>query len=116
MPMTASDVTAQSMHIYRVDKFVVPVPARDEFLHRVKKTHGMLKVQPGFLQDTVLEQVAGNGVFNFVTIVEWESQASVENAKAAVTSLYQQTNFNPQEMFDRLGIKADLANYRRVDA
>lgn len=25
-------------------------------------------------------------------------------------------NFNPQEMFARLGIKADLANYRQVDA
>lgn len=113
--MNASDVTAQSRHIYRVDKFIVPASARDEFLGRVRKTHALLKIQRGYLQDAVLEQVAGNGEFNFVTIVEWDSQASIENAKAAVTSMYAQTNFNPQEMFERLGIQADLGNYQRVD-
>ncbi len=114
--MNDSNVNAQSRHRYRVDKFVVPAPAREEFLGKVRKTHSVLKIQPGFVRDTVLEQVAGSGEFNFVTIVEWDSQASVDNAKAAVASMFAQSGFNPQEMFGRLGIKADLANYRRTDA
>ncbi|HWP45863.1 MAG TPA: hypothetical protein VNM22_01765 [Candidatus Limnocylindrales bacterium] len=64
-------------HIYRVDKFVVPNSARDEFMARVKATHEVLRKQRGFVQDILLEQFAGPGEFNFVTIVEWESLAHV---------------------------------------
>jgi len=51
--------------IYRVDKFVVPSTAREEFLHKVRRTHAVLKAQPGFLQDFVLEQSSGPGEFNW---------------------------------------------------
>lgn len=102
--------------IYRVDKFIVPDQAREEFLNKVRDTHALLKTQPGFLRDLVLEQSAGPGEFNFVTIVEWESPQAIENARAAVTAMHERMSFNPQEMFARLGIKADLANYQRIDA
>ena len=61
-------------HIFRVDKFVVPRSARDEFLSRVKVTHEVLRRQPGFVRDNLLEQFSGPGEFNIVTIAEWESQ------------------------------------------
>lgn len=48
-----------SDRIYRVDKFVVPDAAREEFLDRVRRTHASLKAQPGFLQDFVLEAILG---------------------------------------------------------
>jgi hypothetical protein len=67
--------------IYRVDKFVVPSSAREEFLDKVRRTHALLKAQPGFLQDFVLEQSSGPGEFNFVTLVEWASQEAVEKAR-----------------------------------
>jgi|GraSoi_2013_40cm_1033754.scaffolds.fasta_scaffold00464_4 heme-degrading monooxygenase HmoA len=102
--------------IYRVDKFVVPNGARDEFLHKARWTHALLKTQPGFLQDFVLEQSSGPGEFNFVTIVEWASQEAVENARAAAQALHREMNFNAQELFARAGIKADLANYKRLEA
>lgn len=103
-------------HIYRVDKFVVPSQARDEFLEKVRKTHQLLRTLPGFVQDLLLEQSSGPGEFNFVTIVEWDSSTSIENAKAAVMAMHKETNFAPQEMFARLGISADRANYRGIDA
>jgi heme-degrading monooxygenase HmoA len=102
--------------IYRVDKFVVPNGVREEFLGKVRPTHSLLKAQPGFLQDFVLEQSSGPGEFNFVTIVEWASQEAVENARAAVVKLHGEINFNAQEMLARLGIKADLACYKRLDS
>ncbi len=49
-------------------------------------------------------------------VVEWDSVKSIENAKAAVMALHAQTKFNPQEMFARIGIKADLATYRQIGA
>lgn len=102
--------------VYRVDKFVVPGGARDEFLERARRTHALLKAQPGFLQDLILEQSSGPGEFNFVTIVEWANQEAVEKARAAVLSLHREMNFNPQEVFARLDIKADIANYKRLEA
>lgn len=101
-------------YVYRVDKFMVPDGAREEFLARVKATHEVLRRQPGFLRDFLLEQSGGPGAFNIVTMAEWESQAAVEQAKEAVGALHRQLGFNPHELMARLGIHADLANYRRL--
>ncbi len=60
---------------YRVDKFVVPAAAREEFLVKVMMTHKLLEAQEGFIDHRVLEQVAGPGEFNF-TIAEWENPRS----------------------------------------
>ena len=102
--------------LYRVDKFVVPAAAREEFLGRVFQTHEVLRKQPGFVQDFLLEQVSGPGEFNIVTIAEWESEDFVAGARAAVEALHRSTNLDPQQLFSRLGIKADLGNYQRVAA
>jgi heme-degrading monooxygenase HmoA len=109
-------VWPMSERFYRVDKFVVPNPAREEFLTRVRETHDLLRTLPGFLQDFILEQASGPGEFNFVTIVEWQDAKSVESAKSAVMAMRKQTNFNPEELFSRLGIKADPGNYKRIHA
>jgi heme-degrading monooxygenase HmoA len=114
--MTEKPIPGRSEHVYRVDKFVVPPHARDEFLSKVRKTHELLRTLPGFLRDLVLEQSSGPGEFNFVTVAEWDDPASVENAKAAVKAMHEAMNFNPQELFARLGIKADVANYQQVRA
>lgn len=104
-----------SSHIYRVDKFIVPEQARTEFMEKVKPTHALLKTLPGFIQDFVLEQSAGPGKFNFVTLVEWENETVMSQARTAVSALHAHMNFNPQELFARLGITADVANYRQLE-
>lgn len=114
--MKKDHLSNKSERIYRVDKFVVPDRAREEFISKVRNTHELLRTLPGFVQDFVLEQSLGPGEFNFVTLVEWDSVESIEHAKAAVIALHKEMNFNPQETFARLGIKADLGNYRQIDA
>ena len=104
----------QSERVYRVDKFIVPDQAREEFIEKVQATHQLLKHQSGFLQDFVLEQASGPGQFNIVTMVVWDSIESIEPARAAVMAFHQAMNFNPQDLFARLGIKADLGSYKRV--
>jgi heme-degrading monooxygenase HmoA len=103
-------------HVYRVDRFVVPSSARDEFLSRVKATHDALREQSGFVRDTLLEQFSGPGEFTFVTIAEWESESHIDEARSVVVAMHKQSNFNVLEVFQRLGIKADIANYREVHA
>ncbi len=99
---------------YRVDKFSVPAHAREEFLDKVYATHELLRSQAGFAQDFILEQASGPGEFNFITIVEWENAEAMEPARQAVTALHKRMNFDPHELFARLGIRADLGNYKLV--
>ena len=113
--MDTSNASANSEHVYRVDKFAVPEAARAEFLNVVKRTHAFLKTLPGLVRDAVLEQFSGSGEFNFVTIVEWENMTVFDNARQAVAAMHARHNFNPQELIVRLGIRADLANYRQLD-
>jgi heme-degrading monooxygenase HmoA len=101
--------------VFRVDKFTVPAPARAEFLEKVQATHALLRTQAGFVQDAVLEQTSGPGEFNFITIVEWKNAEAMEPARKAVAALHQGMNFDPREMLTRLGIHADMGNYKRVE-
>jgi len=105
-----------SNHIYRVDNFIVPDDAREEFLSKVTMTHDLLKTLPGFVRDAILDKTAGDGEFNLVTIVEWESDDAIQNARDAVQALHREMNFNPQELMSRLNIKMDRGNYTPVSA
>ena len=101
--------------ILRVDKFSVPAAARVEFLEKVQATHNLLRTQAGFVRDAILEQTSGPGEFNFVTIVEWENAEAMEPARKAVAALHQRMNLDPREMLARLGIRADIGNYKPVE-
>lgn len=113
--MTASPYSQGPQQIYRIDKFAVPDSARREFIENVRSTHEFLRTLPGFIQDSVLEKTGGPGEFNFVTIAVWHSAEAIEGAKDAVKYRHEELGFSPQEMFARLGIKADLVNYRQID-
>src|SRR4029079_7831551 len=100
--MPDQTAAAPAGRFYRVDKFIVPETARDEFLSRVFQTHQVLRRQPGFVGDLLLEQSGGPGRFNFVTVAEWESEDFVPGARAAVQAMHRSQNFDPQELFQRL--------------
>ena len=114
--MNVASSAAKSERICRVDKFAVPQRAREEFINRTRDTHVLLRTLSGFVQEFLLEQTSGAGQFNFVTLVEWEDAQSMVNAKAAVTAMHKELNFNPREMYARLGIKAEHGLYKHIDA
>ncbi|HEY8938987.1 MAG TPA: antibiotic biosynthesis monooxygenase [Cellvibrio sp.] len=103
-----------SQRIYRLDKFIVPNTAREEFLARVKATHQILNEQPGFIQDFLLEQPHNDNSFVLATLVEWENSSFIDSARAVVKEMHQKTGFNAQETIARLGIKAELGTYQRI--
>ena len=104
-----------SEHVYRIDRFIVPEKAREEFLPAVRRSNEILRALPGFVQDLVFEQRSGSGDFTYITIVEWADSASVENAKIAITARYRELNFSPQELMTRLGIKGDQGYYHQLE-
>lgn len=113
--MSENPTTDESGRIYRVDKFIVPIRARKEFIDGVRTTHELLRTLPGFVQDFILEQSAGPGMFNFVTLAEWEDAASIEAARTAVRTMHEKMSFSPRDVMTQLGIEADLGNYRRIE-
>jgi hypothetical protein len=113
--MTETSIDRQSGHLFRVDKFVVPASGRAEFLGRVAETHAVLRAQDGFVRDVILEQQSGPGEFNFVTLVEWSDAGVLDHVSAEVARMHARAGFNPMETIARLGIRADIANYRSLD-
>ncbi len=103
-------MTAKSS-IYRINKFVVPAASRDEFLDAViRPTHEMLRRQPGFVSDMVMEQTSGPGEFNIVALIEFAGPEAVAPIAAAVAELHQRIGVTPG-LTARLGIRTDQANY-----
>lgn len=102
-----------SSQICRIDIFIVPSRARGEFLENVYKMQSFLRTLPGFAQDLVLEQVDGSSEFNVVTIVVWEDAKSIENAKQSVIARNKEIGFNPQTLYEKLGIKAVRGDYQQ---
>src|SRR3546814_2574090 len=47
---TMDDDTQASKRLYRVDKFLVPDEAREEYLQNLRATHELLRKQPGFVR------------------------------------------------------------------
>jgi len=97
---------------FRIDKFVVPEPARTVFIQAVDDSEAVMRAQPGFVGHSLLEQVGGPGEFNFVTVAEWESDAYVPAAAAAIARDHAMRSFNRNLFFAAHGIKADIATYR----
>lgn len=109
-----STLLNSSSRTYRLDKFVVPNTAREEFLARVRQTHALLQEQPGFVQDILLEKPATEGNFTLVTLVEWQDSESVQRAREAVAAMHRRTGFNAQALLARLGIEAEIGNYTSI--
>jgi hypothetical protein len=112
--MAEHDPSADSGRVYRIDKFVVPAASRGEFLDRVAKTHDLLRRQQGFVDAMVAEQISGPGAFNVVTVVQWERAEVIDRVAAEVAKWHAETGFDREALVVRLGIRADIATYRRL--
>jgi hypothetical protein len=100
--------------LFRVDKFMVPAAARDEFLDQVSRTGALLGTLDGCLQSHILEQESRSGDVNIITIVEWDRAESSERARHEVRAMQRRMGVDPQEMLLRLGIRADMASYSQL--
>lgn len=100
--------------VFKVDRFVVPAAARAEFLERARSIRDFLNTQAGCGQNVVLEQPGEGESSTVVTIVEWQDAEAFANARAAAAARYQASGFSPQALIERLGIKAEMANFGLV--
>jgi hypothetical protein len=113
--MSFSNQGHEGGRVYRLDRFVVPPDARDEFLMRVNQTHEILRRQMGFLQDFLLERPGEDGATIVVTMVEWDNQETVDRVVPIVQAEHWNMGFNPKETIARLGVKAEIGIYQAIE-
>lgn len=112
--MTQTRQKDRQQRVYRIDRFLVPDAAREAFLARVGETHDLLRMQPGFLRDLLLEEEAGPGVVSIITFVEWENQRAIDNARRSVSAMHERTGFNPKAALAQWGLRAEIGLFRPV--
>jgi hypothetical protein len=95
----------------RIDRFEVPLSARDEFLSRIAETHAVLHAQPGLNFDRIVERRGEDGSTTIITIAEWSSVEAIEDATAAVMQMRKSTGFSPADFIAANGIRADIGVY-----
>jgi heme-degrading monooxygenase HmoA len=106
--------TSTEEAVFKIDRFVVPAAARDEFLARTRSIRDFLDAQDGCLQNMVLEQPGDRDTSNVITVINWRDADAFATARAAAAARYAAEGFKPQELIERLGIKAEIANYGLV--
>ena len=97
--------------IFRIDRFVVPVSSEAEFMAAVTETNTAFDGLEGCVQKHVLKQDGVPGDSTYMTVVEWASLAAFQNAHKVMAAKHKEMNLNPQELFTRLHIKAELGNF-----
>ena len=66
------------------------------------------------LQNVVLEQPGDRDTSNVITVIKWRDADAFAKARAEAAARYAAEGFKPQELIERLGIKAEIANYGLV--
>ena len=97
--------------LYFIDKFLVPVPAIDEFMERMEKNRTMLKTMPGFIHDDAYSYKDKDGNLVCVTIAAWKDHDAIAKAKEAVQAEYKREGFDMPAMLSRLHITIDRGVY-----
>ncbi|MAZ82871.1 MAG: antibiotic biosynthesis monooxygenase [Hoeflea sp.] len=100
--------------LLRIDRFEVPLSARDEFMTRIVETHAVLHSQPGLNFDRIVERRGDDGSTIIITIAEWKSAEAIDAAAAAVRKMREATDFSPAAFIEANGIRADIGVYAPV--
>lgn len=101
------------MEVVLIDRFVVPEESKARFLEEVRKSAGLLRTIPGFVEGFVYEKTTGESSANVVTSAVWKDEAAFQNAKNSAAEGFKKIGFNPAEIMKALNVRMERAVYRR---
>ena len=96
--------------VVRVNRFSVPAEAREEFMRLLERTHRVMRAEPGFVGDMLLEQQAG-GLFNLIAIIEFEGEHVLQPIIAAVARSDREAGIDRQALSRALGVETNVGFY-----
>ena len=100
-----------SRRVIRINRFSVPANARHDFMALVAKTHDVIRAQPGFVDDMILEQRSGPDAFNLVTILQFEGEHALQPAITAVAQADAQAGIDRRALSREWGVETEIAFY-----
>lgn len=103
-------------NLYRIDTMSLPVAAREPLLVAVSATHDILRAQPGFVRDMVVERRGEAGRIHLLTLVEWASEAAMHAAGPAVQHHHNATGFDRARFLAQHAIQMEPAIYHPLSA
>ncbi|HZX57815.1 MAG TPA: antibiotic biosynthesis monooxygenase [Mucilaginibacter sp.] len=98
-----------------IDRFRMPQGSKSEFIERMQINRHLISKLPGFIKDDVYESLDDDGNYLCITIAVWANNAAIKNAKELVQAEYQNEGFNMPAMMERLDIRMERGQYRRLD-
>jgi hypothetical protein len=102
------------MSLYRIDRFELPASARDELVAAVHHTHELLRRQPGFEHDLLVEEPLPDGRLHVLTVAAWRDAEAMAAARTAIAADRASTGFDPAELMSRLGVTPEFGEYRSL--
>ncbi len=103
--------TRQDEAVYRINRFSVPASARSDFIDLLAHTHDVLRAQPGFIDETILELRSGSDEFNLVTIVKFEGEDALQPAISAIAAADAEAGIDRRALSREWGVEAQIAFY-----
>lgn len=100
--------------VVRVNRFSVPEEARRQFMELLERTHRVMRAQPGFIDDMVLEQQAGAGLLSLITIIQFEGEHVLQPIIAAVARSDREAGIDRQALSRELGVETNVGFYAPV--
>ncbi|CAN7401439.1 antibiotic biosynthesis monooxygenase [Neorhizobium tomejilense] len=104
----------QHRRIFRVNRFAVPIEGREEFMALVHRTHEVIRAQLGFVDDLILEQASIAGLFNVITILQFEGEHALQPVIAAVAKSDEEAGIDRQALSRRLSVETNVGFYHRA--
>ncbi|WP_117193725.1 antibiotic biosynthesis monooxygenase [Rhizobium terrae] len=105
----------QKVRVVRVNRFSVPADARREFMQLIERTHEVIRMQPGVIDDMILEQQAGAGAINLMTVIRFEGEHVLQPIIAAVARSDEAAGIDRQTLTRRLGVEASVGFFTPVE-
>ena len=96
---------------FRIDSFIVPDAAREEFEAAMRRNMEFLRTLAGFRGHVVFEKREGDSSYNLVTIAAWENREVVARARDEVRAYYQRIGFDMAATLKRWGVTLVRADY-----
>ncbi len=97
--------------LFRIDSFVVPAAAREEFAATMRRNMDFIRALPGFRGHVAYEKRQGDGPYDIVTVATWESREALERAGVEVRAYYQRIGFDMPGTLKRWGVTMVRADY-----
>lgn len=98
--------------VIRINRFAVPPDARGEFMELIKRTHEVMRAQPGVIDEMILEQRSGAGPFNLMTIIQFEGEHVLQPVIAAIARSDAEAGIDRHALSRRLGVEIELGFYQ----